>query len=426
MTQKNKHINEEDFRKYLKNQMTSAERNLFERELQKHPFEAEALEGFQHIHPNQFQKDLNELKNKIHPKKRKNNYRYWAAAASILLIVTAGIIWIQIDDMNSVQEVVEIKAIEQQEKMPVMDKKTQLPETEEKETELLKEADIEEVKNQDKGEPNQKVDEIEIDNTILKEDIVLLMEKENREVVAPQKIKISSEQADSKIKIRGVKSLYQETENQEKNYNFIRGKIVSADDSFPIPGVSVIEKGTGNGIVTDMDGNFNLKLKNADNPTIVARFVGMETYEFQPATDSVNLILLEPSQLGLDEVIAVGYGEQKKETLSASSVRISKTEIKSNNNANPICGMTEFEKYLEEEATLPADFRKRKETVKILLKINSAGKITDIENTNKTDSTLFEMAKQIIWNGSEWNPEIKEGTPLDSEVEIKIVFRKKK
>ena len=36
------------------------------------------------------------------------------------------------------------------------------------------------------------------------------------------------------------------------------------------------------------------------------------------------------------------------------------------------------------------------------------------------------IGKQIIWNGSEWTPEIKEGTPLDSEVELKIVFRKKK
>ena len=98
MTSKNKHINEEGFLRYLNDQMNSAERNLFERELQKHPFEAEALEGFLNINTNQFQKDLNELKSKIHRKKRKNYYRYWAAAASFLLIVASGLIWFQLNE----------------------------------------------------------------------------------------------------------------------------------------------------------------------------------------------------------------------------------------------------------------------------------------------------------------------------------------
>jgi len=116
MTDKKLHISKADFVRYLENKMTSTERNTFEKELQKHPFEAEALEGFEAISAENIQIDLNEIKAKLKPKRR-NNFRYWAAAASVLLVVSAGVIWMEVKDKNRVSEMAETKNIEKQEKV---------------------------------------------------------------------------------------------------------------------------------------------------------------------------------------------------------------------------------------------------------------------------------------------------------------------
>ncbi len=115
MTNKRLHINDEDFAQYLENKMTDTERNAFEKELQKHPFETEAMEGFEAISPENIQKDLNEIRAKIKPQQR-NCFRCFAAAASILLVISAGIVWMEVKDQNTVLEMAETINIEEQKK----------------------------------------------------------------------------------------------------------------------------------------------------------------------------------------------------------------------------------------------------------------------------------------------------------------------
>lgn len=116
MTNKKLHINEEDFARYLENKMTNTERSSFEKELQKYPFEAEAMEGFEATSSENTQKDLNEIRAKIKPQRR-NCFICFAAAASVLLVVTAGIVWMEVKDQNTVLEMAETKNIEKQEKV---------------------------------------------------------------------------------------------------------------------------------------------------------------------------------------------------------------------------------------------------------------------------------------------------------------------
>ncbi len=132
MTGKKLHIDKKDFILYLENKMTDTERNLFEKELQKHPFEAEALEGLESFSVENIQNDLNEIEAKIKPQKRVNSFRYWAAAASVLLVISAGVIWMQVKDQNAVSEMAETKNIEKQEKSDKIIEPTQFNEATEK------------------------------------------------------------------------------------------------------------------------------------------------------------------------------------------------------------------------------------------------------------------------------------------------------
>lgn len=95
----------------------------------------------------------------------------------------------------------------------------------------------------------------------------------------------------------------------------------------PVIGASVLEKGTSNGIITDIDGNFSLTVK--PGATLVISFVGYKTQEVQAvAGKSVSVTLHDDTEM-LDEVVVVGFGTQKKVNLTGSVGIATAKEIES-------------------------------------------------------------------------------------------------
>ena len=101
----------------------------------------------------------------------------------------------------------------------------------------------------------------------------------------------------------------------------VRGKVAGAVDNSPLPGVSVVVKGTTTGITTDFDGNFTLKV-NSKAKTLVFSFLGMQTQEVEIAGKTTFNILLKEETVGLDEVVVVGYGTQKKRDITGAITSI--------------------------------------------------------------------------------------------------------
>ena len=93
---------------------------------------------------------------------------------------------------------------------------------------------------------------------------------------------------------------------------------VVSDAMGPIIGANVLEKGTTNGVITDIDGNFALNVKPGG-------YVSQEIKITNQTT--VNITLKEDSEM-LDEVVVVGYGTMKKSDLSGASVSMSEDKIK--------------------------------------------------------------------------------------------------
>ncbi|HKI90597.1 MAG TPA: TonB-dependent receptor plug domain-containing protein, partial [Draconibacterium sp.] len=96
----------------------------------------------------------------------------------------------------------------------------------------------------------------------------------------------------------------------------VSGK-VTGKDGLPLPGVSILIKGTTQGTVTDSEGNFSLP-NVPENGTLVFSFVGMKTSEVPVAGKSVLNIVLEDESIGVDEVVVVGYGTQKKSDITGT------------------------------------------------------------------------------------------------------------
>jgi TonB-linked SusC/RagA family outer membrane protein len=105
----------------------------------------------------------------------------------------------------------------------------------------------------------------------------------------------------------------------------VTGKVTSADDGSPLPGVNVVLKGTTQGTITDAEGSFSISV-NGSNVVLVFSFVGQKTTEINVGTRSNLNVSLESDAKELQEIVITGYGEgQDKRSLTGS---ISKVDSK--------------------------------------------------------------------------------------------------
>lgn len=107
----------------------------------------------------------------------------------------------------------------------------------------------------------------------------------------------------------------------------VKGTVVSAKDSEPMIGVAVLEQGTTNGQITDLEGNYSIKVKN-NNASLVVSYVGYKTQIIKVDGRSVINVRLEEDAKLLDEVVVVGYGVQKKSDLTGAVASVNADEIK--------------------------------------------------------------------------------------------------
>ncbi len=109
----------------------------------------------------------------------------------------------------------------------------------------------------------------------------------------------------------------------------VTGRVVSSDDDSDLPGVNVIVKGTANGTITDIDGNYSIEVPDRE-AILVFSSVGYIQEEVLVGDNSVIDMRMTEDITALDEIVVVGYGtQQKREVVSAISTigadEISKT-----------------------------------------------------------------------------------------------------
>ncbi len=109
----------------------------------------------------------------------------------------------------------------------------------------------------------------------------------------------------------------------------IKGNVSIAGDNGPLPGANIVEKGTDNGVMTDIDGNFSIEVANED-AILVISFIGYTTQEVPVKGETELEIVLEEDADSLDEVVVVGFGEQKKISLTGAVSTVDVEDMKTN------------------------------------------------------------------------------------------------
>jgi len=342
MNDKKVHISKKDFFRYLKNEMPDSERNAFEKELQKHPFEAEALEGFSNYKSENIENDLNDLQKQIAPVKQKNRFRFMAAAATILLLITAGVIWMQIQTENKPLQTAETKSVEKAEK------------------------------SAEKYEP------------VKKQTVQAKIDDETKMVEQPVKREKSPEKEAAKLSAKSTSKYKKKTEDN-----------MSEKDTHQVF-LIVKDKASDETEINENNDKFRTT-KSAQQ-----RKATTNSKSFSGAAVTAPAPVAAP-------VSAVAPEEIFPE----------------NSDAHPVNGLNKYNAYLDSTAVLPANYKKRKEKIRIKFEIDTEGNLHNFESINRADTLLFNKACEIIKNGPHWSPEIKNGKQIDTTVELKIIFRKK-
>lgn len=107
----------------------------------------------------------------------------------------------------------------------------------------------------------------------------------------------------------------------------VSGKVTNAEGE-SIPGATIAVKGTAVGTITDFDGNYSLKDVPAD-ATLVYSFVGMKSQEIAVAGKNTIDVVLAEETIGLDEVVAIGYGVQRKSLVTGAISSVKSEELQS-------------------------------------------------------------------------------------------------
>ncbi len=112
----------------------------------------------------------------------------------------------------------------------------------------------------------------------------------------------------------------------------ITGNVKSGNDNMPLIGTTIVEKGSTNGTISDIDGNYSVTVPS--NATLVFSMVGFETQEISvKGQTTINVILMEDTK-NIDEVVVIGYGTAKRSEVTGSISSVAADDITSFNSGN--------------------------------------------------------------------------------------------
>ncbi len=97
----------------------------------------------------------------------------------------------------------------------------------------------------------------------------------------------------------------------------ITGKVTGSDTGESLPTATVAVKGTSRGVITDLNGNYQIEIQSGD-AALVFSFVGYEPLEVQIGNQTVINAVLTVKRAALEEVVVIGYGTVRKSDLTGS------------------------------------------------------------------------------------------------------------
>jgi outer membrane biosynthesis protein TonB len=406
---------------YLKGLLSHRQRHDLEKEMMQDIFEEEAFEGLSRLSGSELANDMELLRRKLDSRimpagKTRSIPFFRIAAAIVLLIGVSGVLYFVLrtpsanlltDDHKTEKPVVRSAPAPAVVGVPVENEKQGQP--------------IQEKKVEDAPQTAQEpVENLAEQKEEIISQPVAVAEKEE---AAEPDISPSNEPARSAIMRKSPAA-------PAKSRKVISGMVVD-NNGDAMPGVTVTEKGTGNGTVSDVNGKFMLALQDTSSRLNLS-FIGYKPIELKADASTKDKIVMEEDLVALNEVVVTGYGTQRKAdaTGAVSSINFDEDSKKSASEQPVITkpvppggSLRAFKKWVNDRLDYPA-FKEYpgKHKFTVLLTVNSDGTIGNIRINQGAPDVVAADLKKVISQSSLWTAALKDGIPLDAEVEIHFVI----
>ncbi|MDO6391212.1 carboxypeptidase-like regulatory domain-containing protein [Pontibacter sp. BT731] len=190
--------------------------------------------------------------------------------------------------------------------------------------------------------------------------------------------------------------------------NQVQGKVVDQDGT-PLPGVSVVVKGTTHGVATDTQGNFVLTLPD-EKATLAFRFIGYQTREKGVDVNSGPIVMdMEVDNRSLSEVVVTRQYTPNPAPVVA---------------AKPAAGHKAYRQYLADNLRYTPEMPKGR--VVIRATVSTSGAVENLEVVRGLCGPCDDEAMRLVAQGPKWQPATQDGHKVEQQVRIVVRFRPEK
>jgi hypothetical protein len=363
MKRNKKHINKnlEKFFDYVDGKITGQDRNIFEKDLQKDPFESDAAEGLSALSSKHARQDMSELNNRLFARTNHSNrfifYRIAAAVAAIIIV--GSIIVLLTSDLDQV----------------------------------FQRAAVTENSQVDKEKIEEPLTESQFPATNIQ------TESENETVPI-------SEQLDAEITLDIAE------EENEQTIGGINKKAGAMDDDYIVSADKEPELKEEESAMPVISAT---KSETSEANSIVTRkYIGMEQSEVSADT----------AETTLDEVVVIGYGVQKKSNITGVISTIEMDDSPDWQLPSPVIGTRKYKEYIKENLQYPSfDTTDIRAVVVLNFIVAENGRPKNISVLKSPGRSFSDEAIRLLVSGPDWYPSKRDGEIIEAETMIRIVFR---
>ncbi|OEK01538.1 hypothetical protein BFP97_08385 [Roseivirga sp. 4D4] len=466
MDKKNKHIDRltpEVIEAYHTGKLSPEQMHQVEVLMLENPLYAEGMEGIESLGLADLSADLNELTARLDQATDSKVAPFWTlyrrvAAIALLLITSVGLFYL-LDDQPPLptQDLSEAKKPDIELPEDSVSNETdnnQAGQQSKKEPEIVKEGEPDLSESDETLEPEivtqpsplrgkvagikaESTQEITIPMTSFERSVDSML-KRSTDIDTSPELSLQSKRKQNSQTSRALRNTAFEANQGTVRSLTIRGEVLTADDGFPLPFVSVFKKGTTTGTPTDTKGQFVINDINIKD-TLVFRFLGYQTREVPITGDSILNVTLEPDFTSLGEVVITGVAAatpEKKLAFSISKVETGDLSLISDDpnmdlssyaSAKPEGGFTSFNRYLRRNLKYPEAAKEQKIRGRVTLEfdVSAIGELSNFKIIKGLGYGCDEEAIRLVKDGPKWNPRTEgvDKRPVSSTVKIRVRFR---
>jgi hypothetical protein len=382
-------------------------------------FDEEAFEGLNRLTGEELESDMTslfqQLDNRLQPGKKRQLLLFYRIAAALILLIGIGTILVLV--IKTPKPVVVTQDIHKEEKVSRPEVYTP-SETEKPNQEM-------ESNSRSKDRKDNTPSSVNAETEFKAEDAEISVSTDSLSYATGSNTAISKKSS-LKPRLSKEKSGKLFDDKDSGSGFYITGRVLGVDNN-ALAGVSVMEKGARGGTLTDMNGNFELLVKDTGNKLTI-NHIGYEQTEVLPGEVAGKDITLNEDEVALNEIVVLGYQASPKSRAEKTSAGSEKDSAVTRyfapyNYTKPVPpdgSLQLFEKWVENHL----DLSKFKELdpgyykIEVKIHVHTDGSLKDVTVNNKIPEVVAEEYKRVVLQSPLWKPALMDDMPVEAEVMI--------